>query len=32
MERVTIDIDSLSIEVHGHQAGSEWNGHYGIRC
>lgn len=31
-ERVTIDIDSFPIEVHGHQAGSEWNGHYGIRC
>jgi hypothetical protein len=27
-----IDVDSLPIEVHGHQAGSEWNGHYGIRC
>lgn len=31
-ERATIDIDSFPIEVHGHQAGSEWNGHYGIRC
>lgn len=31
-ERTTIDIDSFPIEVHGHQAGSEWNGHYGIRC
>lgn len=31
-ECATIDIDSFPIEVHGHQAGSEWNGHYGIRC
>lgn len=31
-ERATIDVDSFPIEVHGHQAGSEWNGHYGIRC
>ncbi len=31
-ERMTIDIDSFPIEVHGHQGGSEWNGHYGMRC
>lgn len=31
-ERAIIDVDSFPIEVHGHQAGSEWNGHYGIRC
>lgn len=31
-ERVTIDVDSFPIEAHGHQPGSEWNGHYGIRC
>jgi hypothetical protein len=31
-ERATIDVDSFPVEVHGHQAGSEWNGHYGIRC
>ena len=28
---LTIDIDSLPIEVHGHQAGSEYNGHYHTR-
>ena len=26
--RLTIDVDSLPIEVHGHQPGSAWNGHY----
>jgi hypothetical protein len=26
--RLSIDIDSLPIEVHGEQAKSEWNGHY----
>lgn len=25
---LTIDVDSLPVEVHGHQLGSEWNGHY----
>ncbi|MEO7327996.1 MAG: IS1380 family transposase [Minicystis sp.] len=25
---LTIDLDSLPIEVHGHQPGSEYNGHY----
>ncbi len=25
---LTIDMDSLPIEVHGHQPGSAWNGHY----
>jgi hypothetical protein len=28
---LTIDIDSLPIEVHGHQPGSEYNGHYHTR-
>lgn len=28
---LTLDIDSLPVEVHGHQPGSEWNGHYGRR-
>ncbi len=28
---VTIDVDSLPIEVHGHQAGSAHNGHYHAR-
>mgnify|MGYP000882047966 CR=1 FL=1 len=26
--RLTIDVDSLPIEVHGHQPNSAWNGHY----
>jgi len=29
--RLTIDVDSLPVEVHGHQPGSEWNGHYNGR-
>lgn len=29
---VTLDIDSLPIEVHGQQEGSSFNGHYGVRC
>lgn len=28
---ITVDIDSLPIEVHGHQPGSEHNGHYHAR-
>ena len=28
---LTLDIDSLPVEVHGHQPGSAWNGHYGRR-
>jgi hypothetical protein len=28
---MTVDIDSLPIEVHGHQPGSEYNGHYHAR-
>lgn len=28
---LTIDIDSLPIEVHGHQPGAEYNGHYHTR-
>lgn len=28
---VTLDVDSLPIEVHGHQVGSEHNGHYHAR-
>lgn len=28
---LTIDIDSLPVEVHGHQPGSEYNGHYHTR-
>lgn len=29
---VTLDVDSLPIEVHGQQEGSQYNGHYGVRC
>ncbi len=28
LRMLTIDVDSLPVEVHGHQLGSEWNGHY----
>jgi Transposase DDE domain group 1 len=28
----TLDIDSLPVEVYGTQAGSRYNGHYGVRC
>lgn len=28
---LTLDVDSLPIEVHGHQPGSEYNGHYHSR-
>jgi len=28
----TLDIDSLPVEVYGTQAGSQYNGHYGVRC
>ncbi|MGH8700236.1 MAG: IS1380 family transposase [Burkholderiales bacterium] len=31
MRYTTVDIDSLPIEVHGHQPGSEYNGHYHTR-
>ena len=27
-----LDLDSLPIEVHGHQPGSAYNGHYRLRC
>lgn len=29
---VTLDVDSTSIEVHGHQPGSAYSGHYRMRC
>lgn len=29
---ITIDVDSLPVEVEGHQDGSEYNGHYHCRC
>lgn len=28
---LTLDIDGLPLEVHGHQPGAMWNGHYGGR-
>lgn len=31
LPRVTLDVDSLPIEVHGHQPGARWNGHYAAR-
>jgi hypothetical protein len=31
-DKVTIDVDSVAIEVHGNQAGAAYNGHYGITC
>lgn len=29
---ITLDLDSVPYEVHGHQPGSARNGHYGMRC
>lgn len=31
MRYITVDVDSFPIEVHGHQPGSAYNGHYGTR-
>jgi hypothetical protein len=31
LKQVTVDVDGLPVEVHGHQEGSAYNGHYGIR-
>jgi hypothetical protein len=31
LTRITLDVDSLPIEVHGHQPKAEWHGHYGAR-
>lgn len=31
LARVTLDVDSLPIEVHGRQPKAEWNGHYNAR-
>jgi hypothetical protein len=31
-DEVTLDLDSLPIEVHGAQPGTAWNRHYGCRC
>ena len=32
LAEMTLDLDSLPQEVHGHQPGSEWNGHFQARC
>jgi len=32
LEEATLDLDSLPVEVHGHQPGSAYNGHFGVRC
>ena len=32
LEEVTLDIDSYPVRVHGHQAGTAYNGHYHARC
>ena len=31
LPRVTLDVDSIPIEVHGHQPKAEWNGYYKAR-
>lgn len=31
LKQVTVDVDGLPVEVHGHQEGSAYNGHYGVR-
>ncbi len=31
-QAITLDLDSLPLEVHGHQPGSAYNGHYRVRC
>lgn len=31
-KELTLDLDSVPVEVHGHQEGSAYNGHYGVRC
>lgn len=32
LEEVTLDLDSVPVEVHGYQPGSAYNGHFGMRC
>ena len=32
LPEITFDLDSLPIEVFGHQPGSAWNSHYCERC
>jgi len=31
-DEATLDLDSMPHTVHGHQPGSAYNGHYGVRC
>lgn len=31
-ETLVVDLDSVPVEVYGHQPGSAYNGHYGVRC
>lgn len=31
-KEITLDLDSLPLEVHGHQPGSAYNGHFRCRC
>ncbi len=32
LREVTLDLDSLPVEVHGHQPGTAYNGHFRCRC
>jgi hypothetical protein len=32
LRHATLDVDSLPVEVYGTQAGSAYNGYYGVRC
>ncbi len=32
VEEATVDLDSVPVEVHGHQPGAAYNGHYRVRC
>lgn len=32
LREITLDVDSVALEVYGHQAGSAYNGHYHARC
>jgi len=32
LREVTLDLDSLPVEVHGHQPGTAYSGHYRCRC
>ncbi|CAN5133879.1 hypothetical protein BH23GEM4_BH23GEM4_10500 [soil metagenome] len=32
LREITLDLDSIPLEVFGRQPGSAWNGHYGQRC